>query len=148
MRSLSLKLETWTSLMVQTWSQYSQYFFFKKFMKIVLVLVPSPDCWRERLLGTSTKTGFKGLKELCTKLVFWKVYEISCYSIFILFPFSHTVSIPVAHFWQGFYTKLVCEFLDSRWTTCPPCYIVPAFTVLTTCTDTNVFVQLILFAEI
>jgi len=27
----------------------------------VLVLVPSPDCWRERLLGTSTKTGFKGL---------------------------------------------------------------------------------------
>ena len=33
-------------------------------MKIVLVLVPSPDCWRERLLGTSTKTGFKGLKSL------------------------------------------------------------------------------------
>jgi len=30
-------------------------------MKIVLVLVPSPDCWRERLLGTSTMTGFKGL---------------------------------------------------------------------------------------
>jgi len=30
-------------------------------MKIVLVLVPSPDCWRERPLGTSTKTGFKGL---------------------------------------------------------------------------------------
>ena len=33
-------------------------------MKIVLVLVPSPDCWRERLLGTSTKTGFKGLRKL------------------------------------------------------------------------------------
>ena len=30
-------------------------------MKIVLVLVPSPDCWRERLLGTITKTRFKGL---------------------------------------------------------------------------------------
>jgi len=37
--------------------------FFKKFMKIVLVLVPSPDCWHERLLGTSTKTGFKGLNK-------------------------------------------------------------------------------------
>jgi hypothetical protein len=33
--------------------------FFNKLMKIVLVLVPSPDCWRERLLGTSTKTGRK-----------------------------------------------------------------------------------------
>ena len=31
-------------------------------MKIVLVLVPNPDCWRERPLGSSTKTGFKGLR--------------------------------------------------------------------------------------
>jgi hypothetical protein len=30
-------------------------------MKISLVLVPSPDCWCERLLGTSTKLGQKVL---------------------------------------------------------------------------------------
>jgi hypothetical protein len=31
-------------------------------MNIGLVIVPSPDCWRERLLGTSTKIGWKVLR--------------------------------------------------------------------------------------
>jgi len=39
-------------------------------MKIVLVLVPSPDCWHERPLGTSTKTGFKGLR---VKSTYWQM---------------------------------------------------------------------------
>jgi hypothetical protein len=33
--------------------------FFNKLMKIGLVIVPSLDCWRERLLGTSTRSGQK-----------------------------------------------------------------------------------------
>ena len=49
--------------------------FLKKFMNIVLVLVPSPDCWRERLLGTSTKTGFKGLKKKCVPNMGMKLFD-------------------------------------------------------------------------
>jgi hypothetical protein len=30
-------------------------------MNIGLAIVPSPDCWRERVLGTSTKIGQKVL---------------------------------------------------------------------------------------
>jgi hypothetical protein len=56
--------------MVQTWSQYSQYFF-NKLMNIGLVTVTSPDCWRERLLGTSTKLGRKVLNtELQHNVIF------------------------------------------------------------------------------
>jgi hypothetical protein len=50
-------------------------------MKIVLVLEPSPDCWRERLLGTSTKTGRKVLKCIAYKItleIMWVIrVEIS-----------------------------------------------------------------------
>jgi len=66
-------------------------------MKIVLVLVPSPDCWRERLLGTSTKTGFKGLKTFSHDSIFVGLidfvkfdykYMVTCNSI----RWFHTVS--------------------------------------------------------
>jgi hypothetical protein len=36
-------------------------FFFNKLMNIGLVIVPSLDCWHERLLGTSPKIGRKVL---------------------------------------------------------------------------------------
>jgi len=47
--------------MVQTRSHYAQYFFLNKLMKIGLVLVLTPDWWRERPVGTSTNTGRKVL---------------------------------------------------------------------------------------
>ena len=47
--------------MVQTRSHYAQYFFFNKLMKIGLVLVPTPDWWRERPVGTSTNADQKVL---------------------------------------------------------------------------------------
>jgi len=50
--------------MVQTRSHYAQYFFFNKLMKIGLVLVPTPDWWRERPVGTSTNAGRKVLNNL------------------------------------------------------------------------------------
>jgi hypothetical protein len=40
-------------------------FFFYKLMKIGLVIVPSPDCWLERLLGTTIKLGRKVLMTMC-----------------------------------------------------------------------------------
>jgi hypothetical protein len=44
-------------------------FFFNKLMKIDLVIVPSPDCWCDWLLGTSTKLGRKVLSNIWKMLV-------------------------------------------------------------------------------
>jgi len=60
-RPVAMNLRTWTSLMVQTRSHYDQYFIFNKLMKISLVLVPTPDWWRERPVRTSTNAGRKVL---------------------------------------------------------------------------------------
>jgi hypothetical protein len=61
--------------------------FFNKLMKIGLVIVPSPERWRERLLGTSTKTSQKVLindqtissfKQLLKEETWNQVYNSSC----------------------------------------------------------------------
>jgi hypothetical protein len=56
----SLKLQTWGSLMVQIWGQYSQYFF-KKAYKNCKVLKLRPGSWHERPWSINTPHGWKVL---------------------------------------------------------------------------------------
>jgi hypothetical protein len=75
--------------------------FFNKLMNVSLVLVPSPDRWRERALGTSTKLGRKVLT----------------------FPFNRNMSQPRKKqvMWIRKYSG--CQFLK------PPAAPVPCFLI-------------------
>ena len=65
--------------------------FFNKLMNIGLVLVPTPDWWRERPIGTSTNAGRKVLSKCFACQLKLKLYML-CQMTFVAFHAVTNVS--------------------------------------------------------